>query len=158
MEFSCEMHETARDIESDLEKIALELKGRTLRVYWYLLKNPEEASLRDIQKGAGLSSPSLATYHLDKLKNLGLVSTDQHGLYSLERNVKVGVLRFFVGSGRLLVPRYVFYAVFYITLVLCYLVFLPFTTGPISLLLLSVLCFGAITSCIESFRAWRMEI
>jgi hypothetical protein len=152
------MSETSRDIESDSEKIALELKGRTLRVYWYLLKNPAEASLRDIQRGAGLSSPSLATYHLDKLRSLGLVTTNQHGLYSLERNVKVGVLRFFVGSGRLLVPRYVFYAAFYISLIPCYLVLFPFTTGPISLLLLSVLCFGAITSCIESLRAWRMEI
>jgi predicted DNA-binding transcriptional regulator len=154
----CKMDETSSDYESELEKITLELKGRTLRVYWYLLKNPEETSLREIQRGANLSSPSLATYHLSKLVDLNLVSTDQHGLYYLERNVKVGVLRFFVGSGRLLMPRYIFYAVFYTTLIPCYLLLLPLTTGPISLLLLSVLGFGAITSWIESFRIWRMEI
>jgi hypothetical protein len=152
------MDATSRDSESELEKTASELKGRTLRVYWYLLRNPEEASLREIQKGAGLSSPSLASYHLNKLENLGLVSTDQHGLYHLERNVKVGVLRFFVGSGKLVFPRYLFYAMFYTTLIPCSLILLPLTTGPISLLLLSVLTFGAITSWIESFRTWRMEI
>ncbi|MFQ5834201.1 MAG: winged helix-turn-helix domain-containing protein [Candidatus Thorarchaeota archaeon] len=152
------MDDTSKDTELDLEEIASKLKGKTLRVYWYLLKSPEEASLREIQRGAGLSSPSLASYHLDKLEGLGLVRTDQHGLYHLERNVKTGVLRFFVGSGRLLIPRFVFYAVFYTTLIPCSMVFVPLTTGPISLLLLSVLGFGAVTSWIESVRAWRMEI
>jgi hypothetical protein len=147
-----------KENESEMEKIASELKGKTLRAYWYLLKNPEESSLRVIQRGAGLSSPSLAAYHLNKLEKLGLVSIDAHGSFHLERTVKVGVLRFFVGSGRLLLPRYTFYAVFYTTLVLCYLIFLPLTTGVISLLLLFVLVFGAITSWIESYRTWMMEI
>ncbi|NHI82691.1 MAG: hypothetical protein EAX81_00115 [Candidatus Thorarchaeota archaeon] len=152
------MNESSHDYESEIEQIAAEMKGKTLRVYWYLLKNPEETSLRLIQRGANLSSPSLATYHLNKLVNLGLVRTDKYGSYYLEKVVKVGVLRFFVGSGRLLLPRYLFYAVFYITLIPCSLLFLPLTTGPISLLLLSVLGFGAITSWIESIRIWRMEI
>ncbi len=154
----CKMDETSSDYESELEKITLELKGRKLRVYWYLLKNPEKTSLREIQRGAKLSSPSLATYHLNKLENLGLVSTDHHGLYYLERNVKVGVLRFFVGSGRLLIPRFFFYAAFYTALIPGCLIFLPLSTGPISLLLLSVLSFGSITNWIESYRMYRMEI
>ena len=152
------MNETSQDSDSETEKIASELKGKTLRVYWYLLRNPEETSLRNIQRGANLSSPSLATYHLSKLVNLGLVRTDKYGSYYLERDVKVGLLRFFVGSGRLLLPRYLFYAVFYSTLIPCVLLLLPLSTGPISLLLLSVLGFGAITSWFESVRIWRMEI
>ncbi|MHA1970247.1 MAG: helix-turn-helix domain-containing protein [Candidatus Thorarchaeota archaeon] len=152
------MNETLDDNESEMEKIASELKGKTLKVYWYLLKNPDESSLRTIQRGAGLSSPSLATYHLNKLENLGLVSTDPHGLYHLERIVKVGVLRFFVGSGRLLIPRFFFYAAFYTALIPGCLIFLPLSTGPISLLLLSVLSFGSITNWIESYRMYRMEI
>lgn len=152
------MGDTSRDKEFSLEEIASKLKGKTLRVYWYLLRNPEEASLREIQRGAGLSSPSLATYHLEKLEDLGLVRTDRHGSFYLERNVKTGVLRFFVGSGRLLTPRYMFYAIFYTTLIPCSIVFVPITSGPIFLLLLFVLGFGAVTSWIESVRAWRMEI
>ena len=152
------MNETSHENDSEIEKIASELKGKTLRVYWYLLRNPEETSLRNIQRGTNLSSPSLATYHLNKLVNLGLVRTDRYGSYNLERDVKVGVLRFFVGSGRLLLPRYLFYAVFYTTLIPCSLLFLPLSIGPISLLLLSVLGFGAITSWYESMKMWRMEI
>jgi len=152
------MNESLDGNESEMEKIASELKGKTLKVYWYLLKNPDESSLRTIQRGAGLSSPSLATYHLNKLENIGLVSTDPHGLYHLERTVKVGVLRFFVGSGRLLIPRYFFYAAFYTALIPAYLIFLPLSTGPISLLLLFVLGFGSITNWIESYRMYRMEI
>ncbi|MFW9835279.1 MAG: hypothetical protein ACFFEK_14860 [Candidatus Thorarchaeota archaeon] len=152
------MNESLAENKSETEKIASELKGKTLRVYWYLLKNPEESSLRTIQRGAGLSSPSLATYHLTKLEDLGLVSTDSHGSYHLERTVKVGVLKFFVGSGRLLIPRYLFYAAFYTTLIPGYLIFLPFSTGPISLLLLFVLGFGLTTSWIESYRMYKMEI
>lgn len=152
------MNDTPRDTESELAEIASKLKGKTLQVYWYLLKNPKEASLREIQRGAGLSSPSLASYHLDKLESLGLIRVDSHGSFYLERNVKVGVLRYFVGSGKLLVPRHVFYAVFYTTLLLCYLAFFPLTTGPVSLLLLSVLGFGIATSWLESYRAWRIEV
>ena len=152
------MDETSHEFESEIEKIASELKGKTLQTYWYLLRHPEETSLRNIQRGANLSSPSLATYHLNKLVSLGLVRTDKYGSYYLERDVKVGVLRLFVGSGRLLLPRYLFYAVFYSTLIPCSLIFLPLSTGPISLLLIFVLGFGAVTSWFESIRIWRMEI
>jgi hypothetical protein len=158
LEWRRRMNEAPTDNDSEILKISSELKGKTLRAYWYLLRNPEETSLRNIQRGANLSSPSLATYHLNKLVNLGLVGTDKYGLYYLERSVKVGVLRFFVGSGRLLLPRYIFYAAFYTTLIPCVLLFLPLTAGPISLLLLSVLGFGVITSWFESRRIWRMEI
>jgi hypothetical protein len=152
------MNKPLDDSKSEMEKIASELKGKTLRVYWYLLKNPEETSLRTIQRGASLSSPSLATYHLKKLENLGLISTDPHGLYHLERTVKIGMLRFFVGSGRVLMPRYLFYATFYTTPIPSSLIFLPLSTGPVSLLFLIVLSFGMITNWIETYRIYRMEI
>ena len=45
------MNETSDDNESEMEKIASELKGKTLKVYWYLKKNPDESSLRTIQRG-----------------------------------------------------------------------------------------------------------
>lgn len=144
--------------DSSIEEIASKLKGKTLKVYWYLLKNPKNAGLRDIQRGANLSSPSLASYHLDKLKELGLVSANKHGTFNLESDVKVGILRFFIGSGRLLVPRYLFYAMFYSALIPCFLIFIPLTLGPVSILLLFVLCFGAVTAWLETIRAWRIEI
>jgi len=89
---------------------------------------------------------------------LELVGEDNHGQFILKRNVKVGILRFFAGSGRLLVPRYLFYAVFYSTLLMVCFIFNLFQFGPISVLLLLVLCFGLLTSWVETIRTWKIKI
>jgi hypothetical protein len=142
----------------EFDKLSSVLKGTTLKVYWYILRNPKQSSLREIQKGANLSSPSLATYHLDKLVELGLVEIDRHGLFHLKQTVKVGVLRLFVGSGVFLLPRFLFYAIFYSSVLPLFLFSVPFVFGPISLILILVLLFGAITNWIETAKAWRMEV
>lgn len=152
------MNDESRSAEPSVEEMASKLKGKTLTVYWFLLRNPKPTSLREIQSGTGLSSPSLVSYHLKKLKDLDLISEDRYGQFALKKDVKVGILRFFVGSGRLLVPRYQFYAVFYSTLLIFGLFFGVFTLAPVSILLLIVLCFGTVTSWIETIRAWRIKI
>ena len=59
---------------SDLSIIESQLKGKTLQIYWYLLKSPEHsAGVREIQRSLHFSSPSIAVHHLGKLQNLGLV-------------------------------------------------------------------------------------
>src|SRR3989442_5814593 len=57
----------------------------TLRVYWRILgldKN-ERIGVRSIQRALGLSSPSVASHHLEKLKTLGLLEKDATGEYRL---------------------------------------------------------------------------
>jgi len=79
----------------DEEKIESELKGNTLRVYWMLLRSSNGlVGVREVQRSLGFSSPALAAYHLEKLKELGLVRKDD-GEYRLVREVKVGVLKQF---------------------------------------------------------------
>jgi hypothetical protein len=70
----------------------------TFRVYVFLLK-AGEASVRDVYRGCGLSSPSLALHHLEKLEGLKLVRKDEHGVYHAVAK-KFGVLRFFYRAGR----------------------------------------------------------
>ena len=56
-------------------RLASELQGNTLRVYWYLI-NSSRTSVgpRDVQRKMGFSrSSNLAVYHLDKLVELGIV-------------------------------------------------------------------------------------
>jgi len=109
--------------ESDVseEKIASELRGNTLRVYWELLKSENgTVGVREIQKALKFSSPALASYHLNKLKELGLVKRE-HGDYHLIREVKVGVLKQFIKFGTLMLPRHVFYATMFTTLLIFYL-------------------------------------
>ena len=75
------------------------------------------------------SSPTLAQYHLDKLRELGLV-TKESAEYVLVSDVKVGVLRQFYRFGTVFVPRFVLYAVLFTAL----LGFLFLIVSEISLL------------------------
>ncbi|MHA1638250.1 MAG: winged helix-turn-helix domain-containing protein [Candidatus Thorarchaeota archaeon] len=89
------------------------LKGKTLKVYFFLLRTHKSWSGREIQRELGLSSPSLSFYHLNKLIDLGLVSVDDHGMYFASKSVRIGTLRYFVSIGNRLVPRFLFYVIFF---------------------------------------------
>ena len=73
-----------RSRELDLEA---ELRGRTLRVYFELLSTKGPVGPRELQRKLGLSSPSLAAYHLDKLVDLKLVRRER-GEYTVEEVVQ----------------------------------------------------------------------
>lgn len=137
----------------DEEKIAAELKGNTLRVYWYLLKSAgSNVGVREVQRALGFSSPTLAAYHLDKLVDLGLVGK-KRGEYSLVKMVKVGVLKQFMRFGAFLLPRYILYATFFTAL----LVFCVVMFDQVSFWSVLALIFGALGTAIfwyETARAW----
>jgi len=134
------------------------LRGKDWNVYWLLLKNGHSMSVREIQKTLRFSSPSVAQHHLEQLRQLGLVKKEEiGGNYSLTSEVKIGVLRHFVKLGRLLFPRYFFYALFSTTFYLAYVLVLMqgFTREN-----LFILTFGAIVSAIfwfEAFRIWSLR-
>ena len=58
---------------NNLDIIESQLKGKTLLVYWFMLRSPgSKAGVREIQRALGFSSSSVASYHLEKLCSLGL--------------------------------------------------------------------------------------
>jgi predicted DNA-binding transcriptional regulator len=134
------------------------LRGKAWKVYWLLLKSGQQMSVREVQKALHFSSPSVANHHLEQLRQLGLVQKqDIGGTYSLVSEVKIGVLKHFVKLGRLMFPRYFFYAVFSTVSYIVYLTMLvqSFTRENIFITL-----FGAIVSAIfwyEAFRVWRLK-
>jgi len=134
------------------------LRGKDWNVYWLLLKNGRSMSVREVQKTLRFSSPSVAQHHLEQLRQLGLVKKDDvGGNYSLTSEVKIGVLRHFVKLGRLLFPRYFFYALFSTTFYLIYVLVLMQGFTRENLL---ILMFGAIVSAIfwfEAFRIWSLK-
>lgn len=83
------------------------LQGTTLEVYRFLLKSNKPVGTRELQRALNLSSSSVATYHLTKLEDAGLLKREMGGFtvckYLLENSVKIS---------RFLIPRYFFYAVF----------------------------------------------
>ncbi|MDA4119512.1 MAG: hypothetical protein OK436_02885 [Thaumarchaeota archaeon] len=132
-----------------------QLKGNTLRVYIYALKK-RKVGVREVQRALLMSNPSLAQYHLNKLKELGLVS-ETNGEYEVIGEVKVDVMRDFLRLGTLIVPRFVFYAVVF-TVFTAYLTFVGyqyFSFVPVLEWLSLALAASALVFWYEAVRAWR---
>jgi hypothetical protein len=55
----------------------VELTGTTLRVYRYLYRMGKPCGIREIQRGLGLSSSSVALYHVRKLLDAGLIREER---------------------------------------------------------------------------------
>ena len=134
------------------------LRGKDWKVYWILLKNGRPMSVREVQRALHFSSPSVAQHHLEQLRELGLVIKQEvGGNYSLVSEVKIGVLRHFVKLGKLLFPRYFFYALFCTTFYAAYILVLMQGLTRENLFILS---FGAIVTAIfwyEAARVWSMR-
>jgi predicted DNA-binding transcriptional regulator len=135
--------------------VEAELKGNTLRVYVYALKN-RRVGVREVQRALVMSNPSLAQYHLNKLKDLGLVA-ENNGEYEIVNEVKVNVMKDFLRVGTLLVPRFVFYAVLF-TVFAVYLTLVSyrlFAFAPILEWFCGLVILAAIIFWYEAQKAWR---
>jgi len=151
------MPEASKD---NLDIIESQLKGKTLLVYWFMLKTPGSAiGVREIQRTLGFSSPSVASHHLEKLLSLGLIEKTPQGEYILREEIKVGVLRFFTRLGHFLIPRYLFYSVWFSTMLIVYVtvyVTVYGQSGGIHNII--ALIFGILACSIlwyETLRLWR---
>lgn len=87
------------------------LRGVTMQVYRYVLKNGKPTGIREVQNSLDLSSPRLAFYHLNKLEEAGLLKKTPEG-YVLDRVI----LKDSVRLKKLLVPRHFFYVLFFATM------------------------------------------
>lgn len=140
---------------SDEEIIESELKGKTLLVYMHMLKRPNNpVGVREVQRELGFSSPSVSSYHLNKLLDLGLIE-NVYGDYKLVRDIKVGVLRQFITLGGLMLPRYLFYAVLMTSMLITYIFQRPFYLTQESI---TTIVMGLVPSTIlwyETVKIWR---
>jgi len=144
--------------DASLAEIESNLRGKTLQVYWFMLRaQSSPVGVREIQRSLGFSSPSVAAHHLDKLLELGLVEKNLRGEYFLAREVKVGVLTFFTRLGRFMIPRYLFYSVWFTTMLIVYLVLYGQSGGIHNLI---AIMFG-VSACIilwfETVRLWMQK-
>ncbi|MDA4122388.1 MAG: hypothetical protein OK456_04310 [Thaumarchaeota archaeon] len=105
---------------ADMEKIEYELRGKTLKIYLYMLKQGKPVGVREVQRELGLSSPSVAFHHLEKLMRLKVVEQDASDDYVIAKKVDPGILQAFVNVGRFSVPRVGFYAAFFTTVAVAY--------------------------------------
>lgn len=142
----------------DEAEFEYKLKGKAWKVYWLLLKKGRPISVREVEKALRFSSPSVAQHHLEQLRQIGLVQKEKTGgNYILVSEVKIGVLKHFVKLGRLMFPRYFFYAIFSSAFYIAYIVILMQELTRENLFILS---FGAIVILIfwyEALRFWRLK-
>lgn len=88
-----------------------ELEGNTLSVYAYVVHANKSVGTREVTRGANLSSPSVAYRHLKKLEDMGLIEKNEYGDYILKEKTSV---KGQVWIGRNLVPRLIFFSLFFI--------------------------------------------
>ncbi|MCL2477027.1 hypothetical protein [Candidatus Bathycorpusculum sp.] len=92
-----------------------ELEGTTLNVYTILVHEGKPLGPRETMRLANLSSPSVAYWHLQKLETIGLISKNPYGEYYVKEKINVSG---HLWVGKTLVPRLIFYAFFFIGILL----------------------------------------
>ena len=133
--------------------VSREIKGNTLKVYLYLLKHgPSE--LRDIQRGASLSSPSLASYHLGKLSEAGFVTQNDYGVYSAVKDSADTVLEGYARVGSAVVPQFFFFALLF-TILIAFFSFAALYLSGFVPYLVAVGTAMVVVFWYETIRLWR---
>ena len=140
--------------EDERERIEYELRGKTLKVYLYLLKQRKSVGIREVQRELSFSSPSIAAHHMDKLLRLGIVEQDQYSNYVLAKKVDPSVLQAFVNVGRFTLPRVGFYAAFFSTIAAAYIIQ---NMQLVDVYALIVGLGAALVFWYEAWRAWRRK-
>ena len=92
----------------------------TFRVYIHMMKT-KDATAREVYRALGMSSPSLALLHLEKLVQLGLVEKDRGGYHISSTPKRFGILRFFYLMGKWFIPRAFFYFLFFVSMTVFFL-------------------------------------
>jgi DNA-binding transcriptional ArsR family regulator len=100
-----------------------ELQGTTLKVYLHILKSGKERiGVRELMRDMNMKTPSHAYYHLDKLVSIGLLEK-RYGDYYIVKNIKIEYLRDFIFIGSSLIPKFLFYSVFFIVILIYSIIF-----------------------------------
>lgn len=129
------------------------LKGTTLKVYRYLFKLGGPAGIRDIQRALGLSSSSVAEYHVKKLLQSGLIREDQGG-FIVDRNVWQNMIR----MRRTVIPFQACFVVLFAAAVVAMLTVLRANPSEGYLFGLLVVLIALVLSLYETFMSVRQAV
>lgn len=140
-----------------MEDVRSKLKGTTLRVYWHLLRSRKPTTIRRLQRSLGFSSPSVASYHLEKLMDMDLVKKNVSGDYELKKTVSLEAMSSFVRISHLMIPRYIFYATFFFTLLIVFVVGYASSLSVQGVFALVFGVSGLVITGYETWRQWRLK-
>lgn len=135
------------------------LSGTTLRVYKLLVTKSGPVGPREVQRLLDLSSPTVASFHLEKLERNGLISKKEYdGTYVVH---KIYLKHFFL-LRRHLIPRYFLYGTLSTAIVAGWIAILFFAglldpaVGSYSRVsILYIYLYGIMASACLCFILWR---
>lgn len=140
--------------------VYLDLQGKTLRIYSYLLTH-SEAGIRELQRNLGFSSSNVVTHHIKKLKEQGLVTQNsENNKYTVVKEVRIGVLSLYTRFGRYLIPKNLFLLTFFCSMTLMYIALIIIPNGLLThgdLFFLSTSFVSVIFLLKSSYDIWRLK-
>ena len=135
------------------------IRGRTLKVYLYVIKGKNPVGPRDVMRGANLSSPSVSYRHLQKLEAMGLIFKDDKGNYVEKEKINIPS---FTWIGKKLFPNPIIYSFifFFILLIEILVLTIHFTVETSQfkvffLLLTAITTAASILFLIEGLRMFN---
>jgi hypothetical protein len=127
------------------------VKGTTLKVYRFVYKAGKPVRVNDIQRGLGLSSPSVAEYHVKKLLGFGLLREEAEG-FAVDKVIWSNVVRF----RRTSIPVQAAYTAFFAaSLVVIVTLFRPSSISAAYFFTLMVVSVGIVISLYESYKTLK---
>jgi len=133
--------------------VSKEVRGNTLKIYLYLLRHgPSE--LRDVQRGVGLSSASLASYHLGKLIESGFAIQDEHGTYIAVKEASDKILEGYSRIGPAIVPQLFFFSLLFTILMVFFSLEALYASG-FTVYLVAICAAMVLVFWYETVKLWR---
>ena len=132
-----------------------QIYGKTWDVYLCILTSSAPIGVREIWRALGLSSPSLAQYHVNKLLDLKLIENTVDGKYVTNDEERLEALRSFLMLRGMLIPRMVVYAALLSGVLASYVLFWPWRGDFRDLMTLSVTLFSIAAFLFEAVKQYR---
>ena len=127
------------------------VKGTTLKVYRYVYRSIGAGRGNDVQRGLGLSSPSVAEYHIKKLVGFGLLKEEVGG-YVVDKLIWSNIVRFRKTS----IPVQTAYAAFFAAaLAVMLTLFRPSSITAGYFFTLLVVSVGVLLSLYEAYKTLK---
>lgn len=129
------------------------IKGNTLRAYLYIVKNGP-CEFKDVQRELGLSTSSLASYHLSKLVENTYVAQDEYGRYFSTKDRSTQLLEGYLRINKSLVPQLFLLAVIFSVLVAYFSISITTEPGD-QYYLIATAVSAVIVLWFEAVRFWK---
>ena len=135
--------------------LVLELTATTWRVLIGMLTLRKPVGPGELTKHLGLSSPGQCAYHLNRLLEHNLIEKNPLGEYTIKPDADLDFLDNFLFLRNRVIPRTILYATFVSTLLVAYILLVPFDFGIHNVFALLLGISGAGFLWAEVYRIWH---